>query len=61
MEQYKPDPEYVFTPRGTVVENPVPRLEQAVTYLTEAVELQRREIRRLKDELDQIRTFLARK
>lgn len=60
MEQYKPNPDYVFTPRAAAVENPQARLEQAVGYLTETVELQRRELRRLKEELDQIRSFLAR-
>ncbi len=61
MEQYKPNPDYEFKPVGLLTEDPVPQLRQAISYLTEAVELQRREIRRLKDELDQIRTFLARK
>ena len=44
-----------------IVEDRVPQLERAVSYLTEAVELQRRELKRLKEELDQVRAFMARK
>lgn len=59
MEQYKPNPDYEFKPVGVLTEDPVPQLRQAVGYLTEAVELQRREIRRLKDDIAQLRTYLA--
>lgn len=61
MEQYKPNPDYEFKPVGRLTEDPVPQLRQAVAYLTEAVELQRREIRRLKDDLAQLRTYLVSK
>ena len=61
MEQYKPNPDYEFKPVGLLTEDPVPQLRQAISYLTEAVELQRREIRRLKDDLAQLRTYLVSK